>query len=459
MDDRYTSTSLLRSKGNPARLRVRTVVLHQLRPTPAEHRFERELIRIGGASDNDLVVDHPNVSRRHCRIFVEGGRFVITDEGSKNGTFVNDVPVREAFLTSGMRIELGGGAALRFETDERDETIAPFGRARLLDLVGASPPMREAFSVIERIGPMSSTVVILGETGTGKELAARALHALSPRKDQPFVVVDCGAISRNLIESELFGHERGAFTGAIEKTRGSFELADGGTVFLDEIGELPLDLQAKLLRVLERHEIKRVGADAYVPIDVRVIAATHRDLAQMVRDGVFREDLYYRLEVVSVMLPPLRERKEDIALLVRDLLRHAKFNVGPDGERKVKHVSALAMNALNRWHWPGNVRELKHAIERAVGLGDSETIAIKDLPPRMTSDQLVQAEASEDPTTFKEAKKQWVDAFATDYLSRLLDRHDGRVSAAAEEADLHPKYLRQLLMQYGLGRYDTGDGG
>ncbi len=452
-DDRFTSTSVLREPGAPTRLRVRSIALTELSPGDGEHRYEKELVRIGSAPGNDIVLDDPRISRRHCRIFLEDGRHVITDEGSKNGTFVNDVPVREAYLRPGMRIDLGGACTLRFETGESEEALEPSRKGRLLDLVGSSPPMREAFSVIERIGPMGSTVVVLGETGTGKELVARALHALSPRKDGPFVVVDCGAISRNLIESELFGHERGAFTGALEQKLGSFEQAHGGTVFLDEIGELPLDLQAKLLRVLERHEVKRVGGEDYLPIDVRVVAATHRDLRQMVRDGELREDLYYRLEVVAVTMPPLRERKEDIALLVRDFLRSSRFNVGPDGERKVKHVTPLAMSALTKWDWPGNVRELKHAVERAVGLGDGDTITVADLPPRMTSEELRAAEASEEPTTFKDAKRQWVDAFAIDYLARLLDRHKGRVSAAAAEADLHPKYLRQLLQQYELGPY------
>ncbi|MCA9604889.1 MAG: sigma 54-interacting transcriptional regulator [Myxococcales bacterium] len=450
--DGYTSTALLwSSEGEPARLRVRSIQLTRLGPQPSEHRFDAELVRIGSAPENDLVVADPSVSRAHCRIFMEAGRFVIQDEGSKNGTFVNDVPIREAFLLPGMRIAVGA-SVFRFETTERDEEVAPSRTAQLGELVGTSAAMREAFGRIQRIAPVDSTVVVVGETGTGKELVARALHDLSRRKDGPFTVVDCGSISATLIESELFGHERGAFTGAIERKTGSFELADGGTVFLDEIGELPLDLQVKLLRVLERHEIKRVGGEGWLPVDVRVVAATHRDLGQMVEQGTFRRDLLYRLEVVTIRMPPLRERPEDIALLVRHFLRHSRFNVTPDGDRKTEHVSPLAMRALTAYAWPGNVRELKHAIERAVGLGDTDTIGVGDLPPRIVSDDMVRAE-KEASGTFKEAKRAWVDAFAKDYLARLLDRHRGHIDAAAAEADLHPKYMRQLLMQYELGPY------
>ncbi len=446
----YTSTALLWSEGEPTRLRVRSIQLTRLHP-PSVHRFDGELVRIGSAPDNDLVVADPSVSRAHCRIFLERGRFVIHDEGSKNGTFVNDVPIREAFLSPGMRVTIGA-AVFRFETSERDETVAPSRSAQLGELVGTSAAMREAFGLVQRIAPVDSTVVVLGETGTGKELVARALHDLSRRREGPFIVVDCGSISSTLIESELFGHERGAFTGAIERKVGSFEQGDGGTVFLDEIGELPIDLQVKLLRVLERHEIKRVGGEGYVPVDVRVVAATHRDLAKMAAEGAFREDLLYRLEVVTIRMPPLRERVEDVALLVRHFLRSSRFNVTPDGGRKTEHVSPLAMRALTAYPWPGNVRELKHAIERAVGLGDTDTITVGDLPPRIVSDEMVRAE-KETSGTFKEAKRAWVDAFAKDYLARLLARHGGDVTAAAAEADLHPKYMRQLLMQYELGPY------
>ncbi|MCB9593982.1 MAG: sigma 54-interacting transcriptional regulator [Sandaracinaceae bacterium] len=449
--DSYTSTALLRVAGEPKRLRVRSVLLSRLGPHASEHRFDTELVRIGSAPDNDLVVFDPAVSRAHCRIFLEGGRFVIQDERSKNGTFVNDVPIREAFLLPGMKITLGG-VVYRFETAERDETIRPSRTAKLGELVGTSPSMREAFGLIERIAGVDSTVVVFGETGTGKELVARALHDLSRRKEGPFTVVDCGAISPTLIESELFGHERGAFTGALDRKIGSFEQSDGGTVFLDEIGELPMELQVKLLRVLERHEIKRVGGEGYLPIDVRVVAATHRDLGEMVEAGAFRRDLLYRLEVVTIHMPPLRERLEDVALLVRHFLRASSFNRGPDGERKTEHVSPLAMQALTAYPWPGNVRELKHAIERAVGLGDSDTITIGDLPPRVVSEEMVRAE-KEPGGTFKDAKRAWVDAFASDYLTRLLERHGGDVNAAAVEADLHPKYMRQLMMQYELGPY------
>ena len=364
------------------------------------------------------------------------------------------MPIREAFLLPDARIRLGR-ATYRFGTHERQEAIAPSSKAKVGGMVGSSAAMRDAFALIERIAPMDSTVVVLGETGTGKELAARALHEHSKRAGAPLVVVDCGAITPSLVASELFGHERGAFTGADQQKIGAFEAAKGGTVFLDEVGELPLDLQVNLLRVLERREIKRVGAEHYTPVDCRVVAATHRDLAKMVEEGTLREDLYYRLDVVSVRLPALRERRDDIEPLARHFLETLDINVGPDGDRKVRHVSPAALAVLRDWPWPGNVRELKHALERAIGLGEGDTIEVGDLPPRMVPDSIKELaeERQGAGRTFKDAKRSWVDAFAKDYLGRLLERHGGDVQAAAEEADLHPKYLRQLLSQYEVGPY------
>ncbi|MFK7986488.1 MAG: sigma 54-interacting transcriptional regulator [Sandaracinaceae bacterium] len=447
MADSPTMTSLVRLPEGIPQLTVRSLVLIDAEST-AVHRFEAESVRIGSADDNDLVLKDPGVSRHHCRIFIEGGRHVIRDERSKNGTLVNDVPIREAFLLPDARLRLGS-TTFRFGTDERLEAIANSKKAEMGGMVGTSEPMRRAFALIERIAPMDATVVVLGETGTGKELAARAVHEHSRRKDGPLVVVDCGAIHPNLVASELFGHERGAFTGADQQKIGAFEAAKGGTVFLDELGELPLELQVNLLRVLERREIKRVGAERYIPVDCRVVAATHRNLVDMVEAGTLREDLFYRLDVVSVTLPPLRERTEDIGPLLDFFLLNLDINVSPDGDRKVRRVSPAALEVLERWPWPGNVRELKHAAERAIGLGDGDTLETRDLPPRMVPES-VRALESSDGRSFKEAKRSWVDAFAKDYLVRLLERHDGNVNAAAEEADLHPKYLRQLMSQYGV---------
>ncbi|MDH3518836.1 MAG: sigma-54 dependent transcriptional regulator [Myxococcales bacterium] len=256
---------------------------------------------------------------------------------------------------------------LRARVEERD---------RLGDLLGASAPMREVFETIRRAAASTATVIIRGESGTGKELAARALHALSPRAERPFVAVNCAAIPRNLIESELFGHERGAFTDARERRIGKFEAAAGGTLFLDEIGDLDVAVQAKFLRALEERRIERLGGSEPIEVDVRVLAATHRDLERDVAAGRFRADLFYRIQVVPIDLPPLRERREDVRLLARHFLAEARAQAGRGPER----IAAEALAALERFSWPGNVRELRNAIERAVALADGPVLGPEDLP-------------------------------------------------------------------------------
>src|SRR5690349_5305329 len=282
--------------------------------------------------------------------------YVLVDLGSTNGTFVNKVRIKEAFLEPGCTIKVGD-SRLRFGAGKEEVPIVPSRDNRCGSLIGGNARMREIYAIIEKIAPTGTTVVIEGETGTGKEVVAQTIHSLSPRARAELVVFDCGAVPPNLIESELFGHEKGSFTGAMMTRTGLFEQADGGTLFLDELGELPLDLQPKLLRALEQREVRRVGSSKPIKVDVRIIAATNRNLEDEVRAGRFRQDLFYRLSVVRLHLPALRERADDIPLLVRHFLRSQSYNRGADGTQRVTGVSPPAMDALTAYRWPGNVRE------------------------------------------------------------------------------------------------------
>jgi DNA-binding NtrC family response regulator len=300
--------------------------------------------------------------------------YVIRDLDSTNGTFLDGVRVREAYLTPGSVIRLGQTEISYSPLEERIE-ILKSDKDRFGELIGSSSALQEVYGILERIAPTDVTVLLEGETGTGKELAARGIHSHSRRANGPFVVFDCGAVAPNLIESELFGHEKGAFTDAVKSRQGAFELADSGTIFLDEIGELSLDLQPKLLRALDQRETKRVGADKPVPVNVRVVSATNKDLEKEVKAGRFREDLFYRLSVVRVYMPPLRKRKEDIETIAGHLLEEISSDIG----KKISGLSPEAAAALTAYSWPGNVRELKNVLGRAAALCDGKRVEAKDL--------------------------------------------------------------------------------
>jgi transcriptional regulator with PAS, ATPase and Fis domain len=307
--------------------------------------------------------------------------------------------------------------------------------------------MRKIYTIIEKIAGTDVTVIIEGESGTGKELVAAAIHEKSKRSKKPFVVFDCSAVAENLIESELFGHEKGSFTGATGLRHGAFELADSGTVFLDEIGELQIDLQPKLLRVLESRTIRRVGGDRPMPIDVRVVAATNRSLEQEVKKGTFREDLFYRLNVVPIHLPPLRRRKEDIPLLVESFIENHNEQ---HPEKRVEGVSTAAMELLMAYDWPGNVRELKNTIFRAISFMDGAQIQPDDIPDRVRIPVAkAELEIRED-LGFKDAKEQWVASFEKQYLTDLLKRNNFNISAAAKEAGIDRKSVQRLVKKYGI---------
>ena len=335
--------------------------------------MERDVIHIGSNKTADIVLTDPTVSRRHAEVRRGRDGVLLRDLGSMNGTFVGQVRAKEVYLGADTLFRVGR-TELSFTPADEIIDVEPSQADHFENLLGNSVAMREVFGILERVAPTDLTVLISGETGTGKELASKAVHTRSRRREGPFVVFDCGAAPENLIESELFGHNRGAFTGAIEARPGVFEAAHGGTIFLDEIGELPLELQPKLLRVLEQREVRRVGANKTKPIDVRIVAATNRNLREEVDRGRFREDLYYRLAVVEMAMPPLRERTEDLSMLARHLLERAAHNT---------HVKAIAQPVLDvfaEYHWPGNVRELSNVIERALPFSDGATIRLSALP-------------------------------------------------------------------------------
>jgi DNA-binding NtrC family response regulator len=320
------------------------------------------------------------------------------------------------------------------------------------ELIGRSLKMREVFGVLEKIAPTDVTVLIDGETGTGKELVARAIHQFSRRARKPFVVLDCGAIPETLIESELFGHEKGSFTGAMMTRPGVFEAADGGTLFLDEIGELPLDLQPRLLRALEQREVRRVGSNATRKIDVRVVAATNVTLRDAVKAGRFREDLFYRLAVVQLTLPALRERPDDIVPLVRHFLKRMPSNQAPDGTLKVQDLNEDVRDRLEGYDWPGNVRELYNAIERACSFAEGREITIIDLPEQLrgVQTQVLKGVHIHKNLPFKDAKEKIIELFEREYLVEILKRNQFNISQAAREAQIDRKSIARLLRKHGI---------
>ncbi len=412
-----------------------------------EHVVGSDVIRVGKAPENDLVITDDTVSRAHFEIVRDAKGYLLRDLGSTNGTFLDGAEIREAYMRAGCVI--GAGAAeLKFLPYEERIEILPLEASELGDMVGSSSAMRSIFGLVERIAPTDATVLIEGETGTGKDLIARTLHARSRRAEKPFVVVDCGAVAGTLIESELFGHERGAFTGATAARQGAFELADGGTVFLDEIGELALDLQPKLLRVLEQREIRRVGGSQTLKVDLRVVAATRKDLKNEVEKGKFREDLYFRLNVVPITAPPLRERRQDIAELARRFVRE----LAPGGGDE---LSPETLAALESHDWPGNVRELRNVVERAVALdSDPGRLVAPPGPGGATPDSAETgpgaALAFTPGMSFREHKEHWNELFERKFLAWLLERAEGNISKAARDADMDRKYLHKLLRKYDL---------
>jgi two-component system response regulator PilR (NtrC family) len=331
---------------------------------------------------------------------------------------------------------------------------AEFQRHHGLDrIVGVSPPMAKVFDLVRSVAPTSSTILVQGESGTGKELVAKAVHALSPRREAAFVSVNCAALPENLLESELFGHMRGAFTDAHQTKKGLFETAHRGTLLLDEVGEMPLTMQAKLLRVLQDKRVRRVGANDEVEVDVRVIAATNQPLERLVREKRFREDLYYRLNVIPILVPPLRERREDVGLLAGHFLERFSKEMG----KPISKISAAALECLVRYAWPGNVRELENVIERAVALETTPAILPERLPPELLGDGAPRLTAS--PSTGAPAAPlalgadfdldRYLTGLERDLLTRALDQAAGDRAVAARLLGVTPRSLRYLIRKHG----------
>jgi DNA-binding NtrC family response regulator len=398
-------------------------------------------LAIGTHPSAHFCLTDRTMSRFHCEIELQRGRALVRDLGSRNGTRVDGVAVQSAYLRRGALLTLGRNA-IRFELADDRVSIPLHDSDQLGNLVGGSSAMRAAFAVLARAAESDITVLLRGETGTGKDQAAEALHRTSSRRDQPFVVVDCGGLPASLLEAELFGHARGAFTGADRARVGAAEAAHRGTLFLDEIGELDLELQPILLRLLERREVQRIGESRPVPVDVRVIAATSRNLRREVNAGRFRSDLYYRLAVIEVVLPPLRERLEDLPLLVDCLLERAGAATHPAaaGLRTPAFRARLA-----RHDWPGNVRELRNYVESCLALADRAP------PPGGEREPRGAAAPGIDPSLpFRAARDRWLRWFERRYLEELLERAGDNVSAAARAAGVDRVYFHRLLRRVGL---------
>jgi len=431
--------------------------------------IEAPVIRVGARRGNDVQLTDAKVSGLHCEIRLDERGYRLRDLDSTNGTYVGGLRINDIYIQPGTQISVGG-SRLRFEPLGESVEVELSERDRFGSMIGRSVKMRELFARLEKLAASDATVLITGETGVGKELVAESLHELSPRIDGPFMVLDCGSIPANLIESELFGHERGAFTGATSSYVGAFERADGGTLFLDEIGELPLAMQPKLLRVLESHEVRRIGSTKTTTVNIRVVAATNRDLGVEVNRGRFREDLFYRLAVARVHVPPLRERKEDIPLLIEHIL-----STTPGGEHA--YIAPETIELMMKHDWPGNVRELRNVIERAVLLSESpgqdalrrapaptpaRTDGVTATPSTtMSHTGLAMSVPIDVAIPFKHAKQSVINEFEKRYISRLLEQHGGNISAAARAAGIDRMSIHKMLHRLGLanpGR-DENNGG
>jgi DNA-binding NtrC family response regulator len=398
-----------------------------------------EPIVIGTDPSCDLTLADPRVSRRHLEITAGEAGFEVRDLDSKNGTLFEGAAISAATVGAGATLRLGN-TYLRIQPEPHGLALPPSERRKLGELVGESLAMRELFTILERAADSEVTVLLEGETGTGKELSARAIHELGGRRRGPMVALDCGALPEGLVESELFGHVRGAFTGAMQARQGAFVRASGGTLFLDEVDSLPLALQSRLLRALESRRVRPVGGDDEVDVDVRVVAACQQDLSLAVARGEFRPDLYYRLSVLRVVLPPLRARREDLVATIRELLARRGFEADA--------IAGSNFERLLAYPWPGNVRELRNVLDRALALspGASSFADLRVTLPGETSNDEGLTIRTDLP--YAEAKQRLLDVFESRYLAELIARNDGNVSAAAREAGVDRKHLRALLKKH-----------
>jgi transcriptional regulator with GAF, ATPase, and Fis domain len=428
--------------------------------TPPVLRVRDGVVRIGREASNDIVIDDPFVSRAHLEVRVYPQGVEVADLETKNGTHFQGARIRQMPVQAECTLVLGKQITVRVRVADESKPSRDDG----VELVGTSAAIGKLRSAITRVAPTNLTVLIEGETGTGKDVLARAIHARSSRAGKSLVVFDCAAVSPTLVASELFGHTKGAYTGATGSSEGAFRRAQGGTLFLDEIGELPLDLQPALLRALEARQVKPVGGDAYVPVDVRIIAATNRSLEAEVEAGRFRKDLLFRLAVTRIKVPPLRARAEDIPLLAQHFAQSLGASISPE---------ALAM--LSTREWPGNVRELRNTVERAVMLAGGAGVTVTSFDDFDDLDEALNDEglgARQGPLpgsmatippgglnlahlfppgmSFQDAKQAAVDSFEREYLLRLFTESNYNLSEAARRSGVHRRYLRELFKKHNI---------
>ena len=403
------------------------LVAHVPGREPAGKRFSSGEITIGSLASCDLRVDDPCVSRRHCQMSWSGESLTLTDLGSTNGTFLSNRRISSAALGSSGNFCVGQ-TKIDFKVERQAERVSVSRQARLGRMVGPSLPMRELFALIEKVAPSDATVCITGESGTGKELVARELHDRSRRRRGPFVALNCGALPASIIESVLFGHERGAFTGATERTLGLIEQAKGGTLFLDEIGEMPEELQTRLLRVLESRSLRRGGGDAEIPVDVRIFAATNRNLKELVRDGRFREDLFFRLYVVHLFVPPLRERQQDARALA--------IHFASELSGGARDLTEAALSRIEKHSWPGNARELRNTIERALLFSDGGPIDSCDIDI--------------DSLFARQGKNADLRSRESSIIAAALDECRGNLSRTSRKLGIARTTLQKKVKRYGI---------
>ena len=424
----------------PSAMPVRTLDVKVLEGPDRGARWEGEQATIGTARGNDVVLSDDTVSGYHVRLTAVPTGIRVTDFESTNGTFLGETRLEQAIVPPGTSLRIGRSVVALGAGDPT--TVELHDEDRLGDLRGRSRSIRRLMKDVRRVAESNVAVLLMGESGTGKELVARAIHAEGSRNDRPFVTIDCGSLTPTLVASELFGHERGAFTGAHQTKKGAFEHADGGTIFLDEVGELPAELQTTLLGALERRRFCRVGGHEELQVDVRVVAATNRDLRSEVNAGVFRLDLYYRLAVVTLDVPPLRERPEDIPVLIEFFLHEEGFEREP-----ADLISETTMTRLKQHRWPGNVRELRNFVQATLAMG--EPVALHDaIGPEPT--ELASSLERFLPLPYAEARRQLVQKFEALYAKRLLERNDGNVARAARSAEIARSHLNELLRRHKL---------
>ncbi|MCP4676363.1 MAG: FHA domain-containing protein [Deltaproteobacteria bacterium] len=396
---------------------------------------------VGKDAACDLCFPDPTVSRRHFEIEKRGDTFLVRDLGSTNGTTIDGTRVNEAFLAPGSRVAAGNVEMIFQAIYESPEPSELPGCEAFGSLLAASPPMKTVLALLRKVASTGTTVLLRGETGVGKSALARAVHEEGPRAKKPFVVFDCASVAPTLIESELFGAEKGAYTGAVKSRPGACEQADGGTLFVDEIADLPLDLQPKLLRLLEEKEVRRLGSTKARSLDIHVIAACKTDLFRAAEEGTFRKDLYYRIAVVDIEVPPLKDRREDIPLLCDHFLKESQ------GDHAWSRLTPALQQELSSYAWPGNLRELRNVLERMQCVGP-DGMPITGREAENNAESLPLSFDFDRP--FKEAKEELIDAFEREYLDKLLNRSKGRIAPAAREAGLNRKYFYDLLRKHGL---------